>query len=79
MWHFECGSHTLVIEMVRPGEYALLVDHRLLGCYSRPTVAAKNLPCAKTGESAWNCTCDRQIPLSLTDWEAGAPCNYFAE
>ncbi len=79
MWHFECEYHTLVIEMMRPGEYGLSLDHRLLGSYPNPKAAAKDVPCGKACRLMGNCACGREIPLSLTDWQPGQPRNYFPE
>jgi len=73
MWHFETKTHAFLIQMVRPGEYELWLNHQLVGRFSDPRTAAKNVRSGKTGDFTWDAKLAKQAPRDLMEWLLGQP------
>jgi hypothetical protein len=79
MWYFETETHVFLIQMARPGEYELWLNHRLLDSFSDPDAAAKSVLLGETGELTWDGQPHVEIPTGLEAWLPGVPEGYLPQ
>ncbi len=79
MWHYETTTETFLIQMVRPGEYELWMNHRLLGIYSDCASAALDVYACSTGDPKWDRKEHPDAPAKIEDWLPGEPETYIRE
>ncbi len=79
MWHFETETHVFLIEMIRPGDYELWLNHHLLAHFPDPDTAAKSVLVGETGEVTWDGQPHQEIPTGLEAWLPGMPEGYLAQ
>ncbi len=79
MWHFETATETFLIQMVRPGEYELWLNDRLLGVYPDCASAARDVHLHSTGDPVWDCDEHPETPAKIQDWLPGEPENHIQE
>ncbi len=79
MWHFETRTETFLIQMARPGEYELWLNHKLLGTYPDGNSAAQTVYVCATGDSIWDDQPHAGVPSDIKGWLPGEPDGYEPE
>ncbi len=79
MWHFETDTHVFLIQMARPGEYELWLNHELLTHFPDPDAAVKTVLAGETGQVTWDKQPHKKIPVDLEAWLPGMPEDYLPE
>jgi len=79
MWHYETTTETFLIQMARPGEYELWLNHRLMGTYPNCEIAAHEACTCMMNWANGKKVQRHTLPTSIAEWKPGEPEGYEPE